>query len=184
MSNYTLLNRVGNGEKKVICTPELWDKGFLRLEDIAPFLEQDALEIEELKRKGIYFKDMIKFMKIILKKGYEARTNEIVEGLRVWMQRPIQGIRRSCDNLECPFRKCRRKFTPNYDLFFNPSEYPYAEGKNELSHKRLRINRISIHLIEEHGLFEKGTGGWDQCYPSSAKQFAEDFYLPWLERKN
>ena len=106
-------------------------------------------------------------------------TDYIVEGLRYWMARDYHGSR-LLPNAKCPFRTCDKEFGIVKDVFFNPSEYPYAEGKNELSHKRLRLNEISVHLARDHQLFQKGNGGWDQCYPTSPLQFAEDFYISWL----
>ena len=194
MSQYTLLTFVGDGERSILATNRLISKKYVIRAELNAAIRSDVQELSSLEKKGVSLDDLCDFMDLLIARAFQLTdqpyfflsavpgSDFIVEGLRYWMARNYSGSR-LLPGSKCPVRSCGKRFGIVQDVFFNPSRYPFAKGKEELYHKPLRLNRISVHLARAHLIFEKGSGTWDQCYPTSPKQFYTDFYKPWKEGK-
>ena len=169
-------NAIGDGEKKIIHVDGYESWSHLPMEIVNIYQEKDSLEMEQLKEKtGVTKDDVARRMKEILKgvsvmSGFHSGENGDFPYVMSTFSRS--------ESLNCPVPDCGRvEYLGDADIGDmrkkHNSKY-YTEG--------IRLNSMTIHLIEKHGLFQKGLNHDDsQRYPTSALEFHEKHMKPFAE---
>jgi hypothetical protein len=159
-------NAIGDGEKKIIHTDgyELWVR--LPMEVVHTFIEKDAEEMIELEKQGVSRQDVVDRMVFILN-NVVTSSYRFKDEIAKWPYEMATFARDQ--DLNCPFPNCGKVKNVG-DADIGDARTKYGDQYPD----KLRLNSLSIHLIEKHGLFQKGESCDNtQRYPNSAKKFYE-----------